>query len=248
MIQRSIAVLATALIAIGAGANAQSRVCVEEVAGVCLKFETTEPQAPAQPQPQPSAPVASPAERAEQALRLSRSERREIQRGLRAEGFYRSTIDGLFGRGSRGAIGAWQQANGAAATGFLTAEQARRLRLSGQAASPTQTAPSGNSGSSASATRPRIAPSADSADIGELIGGLGCTAEVHGEDARIVFRRDGGAAASAVDVSLFVTWTFQNRRFCVFNQGLELSCFPLEMAITPANREQIRDRIQANCR
>ncbi|MEL7464010.1 MAG: peptidoglycan-binding domain-containing protein [Pseudomonadota bacterium] len=232
MVRFTMAVLAAAMLSSGAPAAAQQGVCVEEVAGVCLKFETVEPSARSQPRPAPSQ-----AQTAEQALQLSRAERRDVQRGLRAEGFYRSSIDGLFGRGTRGAISAWQRANGLSATGFLSADQARRLRRLGQSQS-----------AGTSSTEPRVAaPAATARDLGELIGGLGCNSEVHGETTRIVFRRDGGAAAAAVDVSLFVTWTFKNRRFCIFNRGNEINCFPLEIAITSANRDQVRERVSANC-
>lgn len=224
--------LAILALALAGRADAQDRVCVEEVAGVCLKFETVAPSTASPRQPAPTQ-----AQRSEQALQLSRAERRDVQRGLSSEGFYRSSIDGLFGRGTRGAISAWQRANGFSATGFLNADQARRLQRLGQSQSASV--------SSEASTPP--APAATAAELGELIGGLGCNSEVHGETTRIVFRRDGGAAAAAVDVSLFVTWTFKNRRFCIFNRGNEISCFPLEMSITPANRDQIRETVSANC-
>lgn len=72
----------------------------------------------------------SPQERArrlEAELQLSRDQRREIQRDLRTLGLYRSAIDGLFGRGTRGAIAAWQRENDFEATGYLTANQVTLL-------------------------------------------------------------------------------------------------------------------------
>lgn len=65
--------------------------------------------------------------RAEADLSLSRDARREIQRDLSLLGFDTRGIDGIFGRGSRGAISSWQERNGFAASGYLTAEQIARL-------------------------------------------------------------------------------------------------------------------------
>ncbi|MXQ09477.1 peptidoglycan-binding protein [Alphaproteobacteria bacterium GH1-50] len=67
------------------------------------------------------------AEREEAALDLSRDARREIQRDLSLLDYNTRGIDGIFGRGTRGAIGAWQEANGLDATGFLTRDQITRL-------------------------------------------------------------------------------------------------------------------------
>ncbi len=71
-------------------------------------------------------------ERVEQALALTREERRAIQRDLTTLGFSTRGIDGLFGPGSRGAIRAWQTRTGAESTGFLTRDQI--FALAGQAA------------------------------------------------------------------------------------------------------------------
>jgi len=60
---------------------------------------------------------------AEEALQLSRDERREIQRHLDLIGFDPNGIDGLFGRGSRAAISNWQKANGFAQTSYLARDQ-----------------------------------------------------------------------------------------------------------------------------
>lgn len=54
---------------------------------------------------------------------LSRQAREELQIALRWAGFYQSTIDGAFGRGTRSAMGAWQAANNFEATGVLTTKQ-----------------------------------------------------------------------------------------------------------------------------
>lgn len=63
------------------------------------------------------------AEAAEQALALTRDDRRTIQRELALLGHDPRGIDGVFGPGSRGAIKAWQTANKHTATGFLTRDQ-----------------------------------------------------------------------------------------------------------------------------
>lgn len=63
------------------------------------------------------------AERAEQALDLNRNARRDIQRDLSLLGFDTRGIDGIFGRGSRSAIIAWQRNERFEATGFLNREQ-----------------------------------------------------------------------------------------------------------------------------
>ncbi|MEL6549083.1 MAG: serine protease [Pseudomonadota bacterium] len=60
--------------------------------------------------------------RAAEAL-LSRDEKRLLQTALASEGFYNSTIDGLFGRGTRASMANWQAANGFEATGILTTAQ-----------------------------------------------------------------------------------------------------------------------------
>jgi len=75
---------------------------------------------------EPPEPQLTPQE-AEQALGLSRDQRRDIQRGLAVLGYYNSGIDGIFGRGTRGGIESWQQANRLAVTGYLDAAQLTRL-------------------------------------------------------------------------------------------------------------------------
>ncbi|MEL6915717.1 MAG: trypsin-like peptidase domain-containing protein [Pseudomonadota bacterium] len=90
--------------------------------------------APALPTAAPSvrAPAPVPADetpreaRAAEAL-LTRDEKRLIQTALAAEGFYNSTVDGLFGRGTRASMGDWQIANGFEPTGVLTTAQRAAL-------------------------------------------------------------------------------------------------------------------------
>lgn len=67
------------------------------------------------------------AERAEQSLDLSRDTRRDIQRNLSLLEFNTRGIDGIFGRGTRTAIAAWQRDQRMDATGFLTRDQIDQL-------------------------------------------------------------------------------------------------------------------------
>ncbi len=69
---------------------------------------------------------------AEEALGLTREQRRDIQSDLTTMGFDTRGIDGIFGQGTRRAIMNWQQENGFAQSGYLTMEQVQRL--DGQAA------------------------------------------------------------------------------------------------------------------
>jgi peptidoglycan hydrolase-like protein with peptidoglycan-binding domain len=67
------------------------------------------------------------AEIAEDALNLTRNERRAIQRNLTLLEFNTRGVDGIFGPGTRGAIRNWQQNNGFAQTSYLTTEQINRI-------------------------------------------------------------------------------------------------------------------------
>ena len=58
---------------------------------------------------------------------LSEAERKELQEALEWEGWYASTIDGLFGPGTRNAMADWQAAQGYEVTGVLTTRQRREL-------------------------------------------------------------------------------------------------------------------------
>ncbi|MCR9107632.1 peptidoglycan-binding protein [Marivita sp. XM-24bin2] len=64
---------------------------------------------------------------AEADLALSRDARREIQRDLSLLGYNTRGIDGIFGRGTRGAVTAWQNENGLTASSYLNADQIARL-------------------------------------------------------------------------------------------------------------------------
>lgn len=71
-------------------------------------------------------------ERIENALNLTRDERRAIQRDLTILNFNPRGIDGIFGPATRSAITAWQGRNSYAATGFLDRDQI--FQLASQAA------------------------------------------------------------------------------------------------------------------
>lgn len=70
-------------------------------------------------------------ERIEEALGLTRDERRAIQRDLAILGFDPRGVDGIFGRGTRSAVAAWQGANRFAQTGFLNRDQIFELAQQG---------------------------------------------------------------------------------------------------------------------
>ena len=74
---------------------------------------------------------------------LDRDAKRRVQSALAAQGYDPGQPDGAFGPRTRGAIQAWQQANGHAATGELTGEQAERLLA---AASPPGASATGAAG------------------------------------------------------------------------------------------------------
>lgn len=63
----------------------------------------------------------------EEALSLTRDQRRAIQRALTLLDYNTRGVDGIFGPGTRGAITNWQQQNGFSQTSYLTAEQISRL-------------------------------------------------------------------------------------------------------------------------
>ena len=63
-------------------------------------------------------------------LGLDRAARREIQRGLQAQGFYPGGVDGMFGPRTRAAIRGWQASLGARATGYLDGASVAALRSS----------------------------------------------------------------------------------------------------------------------
>lgn len=83
--------------------------------------------------PAPGLPYETPEEaRASEAL-LTQTEREDLQRALEWFGFYASTIDGAFGRGTRASMAAWQGAQGLEPTGILTTAQRAQLTEAWQA-------------------------------------------------------------------------------------------------------------------
>lgn len=97
----------------------------------------------AQPQPQRSTPQQAenseavqqvapadetPREARASEAKLSRDEKKQLQVMLQWAGFYQGAIDGAYGRGTRGSMAGWQEANGYEATGILTTRQRAALR------------------------------------------------------------------------------------------------------------------------
>ena len=104
---------------IGTGAPTEP----QDLPAIITAPDTTEAAAsePApEPQPIPDETVAEA--RASEAL-LSREEKEFLQIALQWAGFYDAAIDGAYGRGTRAAMSAWQEANGREATGVLTTRQ-----------------------------------------------------------------------------------------------------------------------------
>ncbi|THD75642.1 peptidoglycan-binding protein [Thalassobius vesicularis] len=95
--------------------------------------ETSQPvtQPEAQPtvqaQPEQVLPDETLSEARASEAALSRDERMELQRLLQWAGFYTSSIDGAFGRGTRASMAAWQEAYGHEPTGVLTTGQRAEL-------------------------------------------------------------------------------------------------------------------------
>lgn len=86
------------------------------------------PPAVAPPAPDPQeTPQETLAEAQRSEAALSSDERKDLQSGLQWFGFYNSTIDGAFGRGTRAAMAAWQDANGHEATGVMTSQQRAQM-------------------------------------------------------------------------------------------------------------------------
>ena len=68
----------------------------------------------------------------EATLGLSRSQRLAVQRDLTELGYDTNGIDGIFGRGTRGALRLWQEAEGLTVTGYLSEGQPETLREAAQ--------------------------------------------------------------------------------------------------------------------
>ncbi len=67
------------------------------------------------------------ARKLEEALNLTRDQRRDIQSDLTLLDYSTRGVDGIFGPGTRRAITNWQQVNGYSQTGYMTPEQITRL-------------------------------------------------------------------------------------------------------------------------
>ena len=109
--------------------TAEADVIQEEATEVSVT-ETVESAAPEQASPEQS--ITLPDEtvgeaRASERL-LSSEEKMDLQRYLQWAGYYNSTIDASFGRGTRRSMAAWQTDNGHEDTGVLTTAQREQLR------------------------------------------------------------------------------------------------------------------------
>lgn len=91
--------------------------------------ETTDPapEATSEPatiaEPLPALPDETPDQARQSESLLTQQDRELLQTALKWYGFYDSTIDGAFGRGTRASMTAWQEANGFEPTGILTSFQ-----------------------------------------------------------------------------------------------------------------------------
>ena len=120
---RAITLSILMFVAIGATPSNSEEVCVEEVADVCLKYET-------KPKTNPAPRAVSAAEAIEKGLNLAEHQRHEIQQYLRRYGHYKGSIDAVFGPGTRSAIRKWQKSEYRRVTGFIDRRERDRI-LSG---------------------------------------------------------------------------------------------------------------------
>ena len=113
------------------GANVLERGVIDAPADVVTQTPAPETPAPdttpvaESPAPEPADETLSEARRSERDL--SAQERRDLQIALEWAGFYNSSIDGAFGRGTRNSMAQWQEANGFDTTGVLTTLQRATL-------------------------------------------------------------------------------------------------------------------------
>src|SRR6056297_1797440 len=91
--------------------------------------EPHEEIAEAEPAPEPriAEPDETPREARASERDLTREQRAELQEALKWAGFYGGAIDAAFGRGTRGAMTRWQEANNFEVTGILTTLQRAEL-------------------------------------------------------------------------------------------------------------------------
>lgn len=109
----------------GAGSTTDPEPRAEVTAPVVEPITQVEPVVAAQ-----DADPETPAQARRSESLLTAQERRDLQTALRWAGYYNSTIDGAFGRGTRNSMSAWQDANNFETTGILTTRQ--RAVLLGQ--------------------------------------------------------------------------------------------------------------------
>ncbi len=103
---------------------------IQEDATQVTVVETAERAAPEQASPEQSitVPDETLSEARESEGLLSPDEKMDLQRYLQWAGYYNSTIDASFGRGTRRSMAAWQTDNGHEDTGVLTTAQREKLR------------------------------------------------------------------------------------------------------------------------
>ena len=104
--------------------TAEAEVVQEEATQVSV-VETAESATPEQSISAPDETLSEA--RASEGL-LSREEKMDLQHYLQWAGYYNSTIDASFGRGTRRSMAAWQTDNGHEDTGVLTTAQREQLR------------------------------------------------------------------------------------------------------------------------
>lgn len=91
----------------------------------------------ATPPPTDTPPAGQSGAQTEAALRLTRTQRTEIQRQLTAIGYDAGVADGLWGSRTRSALTAWQRANRQTATGYVTSTQVRLIASQAGTTTPT---------------------------------------------------------------------------------------------------------------
>ena len=87
----------------------------------------TETAQAAQPEPEPEPADETPRQARASERDLTRAQREDLQVALKWAGFYEGAIDAAFGRGTRGAMTRWQEANAYEPTGVLTTRQRAEL-------------------------------------------------------------------------------------------------------------------------
>lgn len=107
---------------------AQDQPDVQRLDTPTVSVDTQVAPIPDQTDPAPQTPDETRAQALAGEQNLSRDEKRDLQMMLQWAGFYNSTLDGLFGRGTRASMADWQQANGYDPTGVLTTAQRAELR------------------------------------------------------------------------------------------------------------------------